>query len=522
MPTDSRPVSATRRVMSMVIGVDGVWHRVRQRAMWVILALLIALLLARAPLKLAVVGVGGAGFLILALIWPPIAFPALALAVPFGPTVPLGGFSVGATDLLVGLVVGVWLARGLAHRHLTWPRAPLVWPLLLYLAAQGLSLRTAWSLSAALPELVKWVEITALYLATVALLDGRRKTQEGRASFVVRRELVPSVIALSLIIAAALEALLGLAQFVLRIGPPQFIILGRFLRAYGTFHQPNPYAGYLGLVLPLALSLALHSVSVVPRSSFVVRLPPSVFRSPPSVLRSLSSLFRLLLYPLLAGVILAGLLASWSRGGWLGMAAGIGVVVTLRSRRAAILSGLLLFLLMAGIVLGVVGALPPSVQARFQGLEDWTLFLRPVELRSIRVTGENFALVERMAHWWAAYAMWVDHPFTGVGVGNYPVAYETYRMPGWKEPLGHAHNILLNVMAETGLVGLLAYTILWGWVFVYGLIRVRRTQGLARALVIGALGGLAHLTVHNLFDNLYVHGMYAYVAVLMGLLEVGD
>lgn len=495
------------------------WHNMRSTLPWIGVTTIIAVILSRAPLKVALATVGGSGFLLTALVWPPVAFPALALAVPFGPTIPLGGFGVGATDLLVGLIVGVWLARGLLHRDLTWPRAPLIWPLLMYLAAQVLSLRAAWSLSAALPELVKWVEIAALYLATVALLDARRKTQDGRASSVVRQELVPLVIALSLVVAAAAEALLGLAQFVLRIGPPQFIILGRFLRAYGTFNQPNPYAGYLGLVLPLALSLTLHSIGTI-------RLPPPSNTSTHDARRKtyppLPAFFPSLLHLALTGIILAGLFASWSRGGWLGMVAGVGVVVALRSRRAALLSGLLLFLLLAGFVLGVVGALPPSVQARFQGIEDWTLFLRPVELRSIRVTGENFALVERMAHWWAAYAMWLDHPFTGVGVGNYPVAYETYRMPGWKDPLGHAHNILLNVMAETGLVGLGAYLILWGWVFVHGLRRVRQTRGLHRALIIGALGGLTHLTVHNLFDNLYVHGMYAYVAVLMGLLEVGD
>jgi len=30
------------------------------------------------------------------------------------------------------------------------------------------------------------------------------------------------------------------------------------------------------------------------------------------------------------------------------------------------------------------------------------------------------------------------------------------------------------------------------------------------------------LTVHNLFDNLYVHGMYLYVALLMALLSAGN
>lgn len=477
------------------------------RAVWFIFALTAGLIVARAPLPVATAAAGGVALVLVTLAWPPAALLALAFAVPFGPGLPLDGFRVGSTDLLVALVVGAWLAQCLAHRRVTLPRAPLLWPLLVYVLALLLSLRTAWSMAAALPELVKWLEVVVLYLTTRAFLQSPGPTllRSGTLPPATQRS-IRQIIALGLVVAAVFEAIVGLTQFFLRIGPPGFLILGRFLRAYGTFAQPNPYAGYLGLVLPLALSLTLHALTM---------LVPHLRE--PTGLR-LSRLVAVLALPTGAGIILAGLLASWSRGGWLGMMVGVGVVVVLRSRRAAMLSAVLLFLLLAAVVLGLIGALPPTVSERFQGIQDWALFLRPVELRSIEITGENFALVERMAHWYAAWAMWLDSPVTGVGVGNYPVAYEAYRMPAWKEPLGHAHNILLNVMAETGLVGLAAYVLLWGWVFAHGLLALRGTRGLERAVQVGALGGLAHLTVHNLFDNLYVHGMYAYVAILLALL----
>ena len=60
-----------------------------------------------------------------------------------------------------------------------------------------------------------------------------------------------------LLVAGIGQALLGLVQFVTQSGPEAFVLLGRFMRAYGTFRQPNPYAGYLGLVAPFAISLAL-------------------------------------------------------------------------------------------------------------------------------------------------------------------------------------------------------------------------------------------------------------------------
>lgn len=464
---------------------------------------MLAVLVARLRLKLAVAVAGGIFLLVLALVWPPIVLPVLALAVPFGPALPMGGFSVGTADLLVGLLVGAWGVQNLVAQRFPRFRIPLLVPLTLYVGALFLSLSTAWSLRAALPELVKWLEVLTLYVVMCSLLEYTRWP-----SWMPWPRSFTELVVLSLIAAGFLEALLGLAQFFLRVGPPQFIILGRFLRAYGTFAQPNPYAGFLGLVLPLAVSVTLDEVSRHVREGRLI-WP-----------QALADLVPLVVYPVATGGIALGLLASWSRGGWLGMVAGLAVVVALRSRRAALVSALLAFLLAAAVVLGVIGALPPSISQRFQGVQtSWTLFLRPVELRSIEVTGENFALVERMAHWWAAYAMWLDSPWTGVGVGNYPVAYEVFRMPGWKEPLGHAHNILLNVMAETGLVGLVTYVLLWGWVFFYGLWSLRRTRGFSRAVLVGALGGLLHLTVHNLFDNLYVHGMYVYVAILISLVS---
>src|SRR6185436_15719048 len=55
------------------------------------------------------------------------------------------------------------------------------------------------------------------------------------------------------------QATIGIWQFGLRgDGPEHFLILDdRFYRAYGTFEQPNPYGGFLGLILPLSAGLTL-------------------------------------------------------------------------------------------------------------------------------------------------------------------------------------------------------------------------------------------------------------------------
>ena len=48
-------------------------------------------------------------------------------------------------------------------------------------------------------------------------------------------------------------------------------------------------------------------------------------------------------------------------------------------------------------------------------------------------------------------------PWLGVGFGNYAAAYPDFRLLLWENALGHAHNYYLNVAAEIGAIGLLAY-----------------------------------------------------------------
>jgi len=112
-------------------------------------------------------------------------------------------------------------------------------------------------------------------------------------------------------------------------------------------------------------------------------------------------------------------------------------------------------------------------------------------------------------------------PF-GVGIGNYPVTYPQYALPRWQDPLGHAHNYLINLAAETGLLGLTGYAVFWGAYLVVTLRLLGRTHSLYRGYALAALGLFIHLHVHNLVDNLYVQGMALQVAFALTLLYVAQ
>jgi len=441
------------------------------------LALLLALGLGLAFLPLDLIGllVLGGVFFLAVLVRPHYGLYLLVWAVPFGSLreIRLGHLTVGAMEATVGLTLMAWLVKMVAERRMRISYPPLLLPLLLFLGALFLSLTQALSLQYALKEILKWLEVVGIYVFVVQVLD-RRKA---------------ALLAALMMLAGLAEALLGLYQFLFRVGPAGFL-LGRFMRAYGTFQQPNPYGGYLGLVLPVAYALLISGCG--------------------------GALWGIAL----GGTVLMGaaLVASWSRGAWMGFASAFLAVNLARGRRWAALCALAAVVI---ILMGGFKLLPSAVTERFA---DLPLYLRITDIRSMEITEANYAVLERLAHWQAAWRMFEDHPWLGVGIGNYEPVYPAYALPQWPNPMGHAHNYYLNILAETGLVGLASYLILWMAVFrrIWRALCLAPHGTLERALALGILGVITHLCVHNLVDNLYVHGMYLHLAILLGMMELSS
>ena len=443
----------------------------------------LALGIALVPLTWAALLVLGSAAVLATLVRPQLGVLLVVMAVPFGSLrqVRLGVMNVGVTEVLVTLVLAAWLMRMLARREfiVKWP--PLTLPLVLFFVVLCLSSLGSASLQHSIKELVKWSEVLALYVLVANEMTGRWK----RALVVV------------LLGTGALVAVHGIFQFLFQVGPEEFILFGRFMRAYGTFEQPNPYAGYLGLTLPLAVGLVF--AGIVPMGGRISG--------------------KWLVWAGGSGALMAiALVMSWSRGAWFGIAAAIGVMlvaVAARSGRAAMLGVVFAVLLAYLLLAGGVSLLPPSIVQRFS---DFMPYLGVADVRGVEVTDANFAVLERMAHWQSAIGMWTDRPWLGVGIGNYEVVYARYSLPLWPSPLGHAHNYYLNVGAEAGIMGLISYLVLWGAALLQSWKTARRARNWNWGVALGVLGVIVHLSVHNIFDNLFVHAMYLQVAILLGLI----
>jgi O-antigen ligase len=177
------------------------------------------------------------------------------------------------------------------------------------------------------------------------------------------------------------------------------------------------------------------------------------------------------------------------------------------------------------VALGTAGVLPDALTQRFDSIAR---NLRLFDVRTVEVTGANFAVVERMAQIQAAWGMLTEHPLTGVGPGNYTLAYEgrgafgaePYSLDPWHESRGHAHNYYLHIAAESGIVGGIAYLLLLVALVVQVYILLKRQHSwFWGGIIVGGCGIIMGVAVHSLFENLYVLNMGIQLGAVWGLLS---
>jgi O-antigen ligase/tetratricopeptide (TPR) repeat protein len=274
-------------------------------------------------------------------------------------------------------------------------------------------------------------------------------------------------------------------------------------RARGPFVNPDHFADYLAMGLPLALAAAL-------------------FRTPLSAAHK-SGAFRIMCATT-AVVILSAIMLSQSRGGWAGAAVAVAVTVlsvlvwTRRkparshdgaggkgsprrdvapsSEKAAgrLLSGHLsgpLFTLVAVasllsvslFVMGPAGRLATGARVQDTAANPGNL------------------LFLRYSAWKASVRMTRDFPLFGIGLGAWPELFPHYQSgPWWPQFMREAHNDYVQLMAETGLAGfgmLAALFALAGRGVWSGFTRLSAVQA---PMVAAMLGGIAAMGVHELVD----------------------
>jgi len=263
-------------------------------------------------------------------------------------------------------------------------------------------------------------------------------------------------------------------------------------RASGTFINPNHFAGYLEIVIPLSLALYLilsrRPLSGLSWREKVIALFDSRRAAP----------LGLILLGLL--IMILGVIFSVSRAGIVSLAASLlffalGSFYLRRPKR----STLLILLLLSGALL----------IALWEGLG-------PVEERFVDAPE---SLLGRYRIWPAVWALIRDFPLVGAGLGTFASAFLSYQRDFTSLYFDHAHNDYLEILAETGWVGFL---ILLGGLLVLVVQTLSRLPDSrtreGRIIALGGLSSLIALSLHSLADfNLAIPSNALTLAATLGL-----
>jgi len=192
---------------------------------------------------------------------------------------------------------------------------------------------------------------------------------------------------------------------------------------------------------------------------------------------------------------------GWTSG-WLPAAAAVMVIVVAGRTRLS----LWLTLLMIPVVI-------------FLGLE---------KINSLIFVGDNeYSLITRVEAWRIVLEIVKDNWVFGLGLSNYYWYTSLYPILGYFVNF-NSHNNYIDLIAQTGVVGLLAF--LW---FAFEIGRLtwnlldRVPQGFMRAYMIGALGGLAGMLVAGMFGDwvipfVYNVGYEGFRASVLGWIFLGS
>lgn len=457
---------------------------------------------------------------------PRVALYLMPFCIPWGSIdfIEIKGLRLNSADLLVVFLAIGWLMSFGLHQKIG-PRDReashippyLVIAMLALICTMALSTTVALNISSSLKEISKWLEFIIVILLGGQYLRTRRQVW---------------MIIVLICLAGISQAFYGYIQAYFNLGPQSFI-RDASLRVYGTFDQPNPYAGYINIPLSIALALTLLGRNWLTR-----------------ILAGLTAL-----------VLAIAEYLSQSRGGEMAIAAALVFIVLAGMPRIRAFMRVFIILLLGLFEALLAGWIPLNIFSPIMH------FLCLVQISFLEPTSQDYSTAERLAHWLAGLHMFMNHPVLGVGIGNYADAYPQYFITIFTDPLGHAHNYYINIAAETGSIGLIAFILFLLAVFVAGghsllaiskklrkakaqvpqskpviqaplgrgnklklLLRplslIHYYQGQERfeivrmltndrALAIGLLAALIAICIHNLVDDLFVHSLTNLIALLL-------
>ncbi|MGP0630165.1 O-antigen ligase family protein [Nitrospina sp. 32_T5] len=338
-------------------------------------------------------------------------------------------FSISLTTIALFIGFPAWVLRHALSQSWNEMRFPLAVPFLLFIAASTIAIFTAHAPAVSAvqakkfgePLIVFWTLNTLLstapqrVLADLASWLRRRNTESRLATRVSKWASLdsPTLCVIVLGLAAAVSGLVGYYQHFVAVdvyGP----------RARGPFGSVNTYAQMMMLsgLLLASRELFLKDRRVAAEVALVC--------------------------------VVGGLVWTLSRGAWMGFLIGFCFLLFIRNRR--------IFFGLVGATVVIVALLPGPMQRSLLNYEldaERNLFLFDQSMQ------------DRVDIWRASVEIFQDHPLTGCGFRCSVEITEHYPHHPILKRFRAAHSNVLQLMVETGAIGLIAWLAIWFFYFKY-------------------------------------------------------
>lgn len=175
-----------------------------------------------------------------------------------------------------------------------------------------------------------------------------------------------------------------------------------------------------------------------------------------------------------------GIFAGKSRGAWLTLAIVLPLVsysYVIKSKKA--IAGTLIICLMIGSFFAISDTYRNRLTSTTNITTDWSN-------------------VDRLLIWRSTINMVEDYPFFGVGLDQFKKVYDAeYKNPKHKQNLPHTHNNIVQIAAESGLVGLFGFLYLACYIFFKNFNEWRKTKNPYSLMLWGAWLGFM---IFGMFD----------------------
>ena len=396
---------------------------------------------------------------------PYLGIAGVVISIPFEGIIDFGSISIYPLEAVLAIFILVFIYKNIVGRCNYFGNMKLVYCCIPFVLCIMLSALKSIELALTVKEIVRWLELFVIFYLTISLINDEKKMR---------------ITLYSMFLTVAIVSIWGIINY-----DDGVWFDYKSHRAFSIFGNPNPFAGYVNLIIPVLFGMMMVSVFLWER----------------------------IMLGVLAVLTMMAWFFSFSKSGWLSLILTMVLVFFLaKAKKRVPLFLAILFIIFA-------------ITFLFSDIRDNFRY----EERSESVP---HSLKHRATCYATGYDMLKDDSILGIGIGNYPLlikkfAYsdpELIRKFVKSDPSimqTHLHSLYLQILVETGFMGLSAF-VFWLVCIIKYLVRslkvLEKTENYS--LFVGLVGGVIVYLFNNLTDVLVVHGIHLQWGIILGLAVV--